>query len=214
LIRSALVGASDPLSRARLLTAHVEIAVAAGDQSVAEAAADELDEVASIYGSSGLHASAKRARGAVLLAAGRLDEALATLRDACSGWYELDAPHDCAKVRVLLARTYRELGDTESAERELAAARSAFAALGAALDASQLGEHGRTPPRGLTDREAQVLALVAVGSTNRQIATELHLSQKTVERHVSNIFSKIEVTTRTAAARFAFEHGIAAPEHG
>jgi DNA-binding NarL/FixJ family response regulator len=205
LIRSALAGVGDRLSRARFLAAQVEIAIAGGDEVTASAAADELDEVASLYGSTGLQAVARRCRGAVLLATGRTEEALSTLRTACSGWTELEAPYDCAKVRVLLAQAYREL----------AAARTAFEALGATLDAAAVAGEGRTAlPNGLTEREAQVLALVASGCTNRQIAEELFLSQKTVARHVSNIFTKVGVTTRTAAARFAFEHQIAPPPRG
>ena len=215
LIRSALAGVGDRLSRARFLAAQVEIAIAGADEATAAAAADELDDVASVYGSTGLQAVARRCRGAVLLATGRTEEALATLRTACSGWTELEAPYDCAKVRVLLAQAYRRLGDIESSERELAAARTAFEALGAALDAADAaGQHPAVLPNRLTEREAQVLALVAAGYTNRQIADELFLSQKTVARHVSNIFTKVGVTTRTAAARFAFEHGIASPARG
>jgi len=215
LIRSALTGVGDRLARARLLVAQVEIAIALGDEATATAAADELDEIASIYGSSGLHAAARRSRGAVLLAAGHPEEALSTLRTACTGWNELEAPYDCAKVRVLLAQAYQQLGDTESSERELATAREAFEALGALLDAASAVTQGRPVlPNGLTAREVQVLALVAAGRTNRQIADELFLSQKTVARHVSNIFTKIGVTTRTAAARFAFERGVVSPARG
>jgi DNA-binding NarL/FixJ family response regulator len=215
LIRSALTGVGDRLSRARLLVAQVEIAIALGDEATAAAAADELDEIASVFGSSGLQAAARRSRGAVLLATGHPEEALSTLRTACSGWNELEAPYDCAKVRVLLAQAYRQLGDVESSERELTTARTAFEALGAALDASEVARPRRAVlPSGLTEREAQVLALVAAGCTNRQVADELFLSQKTVARHVSNIFTKIGVTTRTAAARFAFEHGVASPTRG
>jgi ATP/maltotriose-dependent transcriptional regulator MalT len=212
LIRSALAGVADRLARARLLSAQVEIALAAGDLATATAAVDELESVAAEYGSSGLRAAASRSRGSLLLAEGRFDEALSTLRAACTGWNELEAPHDCAKVRVLLARTYRELGDLESADRELDAARSAFVALGAVLDLEAIdGAHHAVRPQGLTEREGEVLALVAAGSTNRQIADELHLSQKTVERHISNIFGKLQVTSRTAAARVAFEHGVTPP---
>jgi DNA-binding NarL/FixJ family response regulator len=215
LIRSALAGVGDRLSRARLLAPQVEIAIAAGDEVTAAGAADELDEVAALYGSTGLQAAARRCRGAVLLATGSTEAALSMLRTACSGWTELEAPYDCAKVRVLLARAYRQLGDVESSDRELAAAQTAFGALGATLEASEVtGERRSVLPNGLTEREAQVLALVATGCTNRQIADQLFLSQKTVARHVSNIFAKIGVTTRTAAARFAFEHGIASPTRG
>ncbi|HYT38942.1 MAG TPA: hypothetical protein VEN99_05500, partial [Acidimicrobiia bacterium] len=117
LIRTALAGVTDPLARARLLAAQVEIAVAARDPATASAAADELDAVAETYRSSGLQAAAKRSRGAFLLATGHTEEALSVLRTACSGWTELEAPYDCAKVRVLLARAYRQLGDIESSDR-------------------------------------------------------------------------------------------------
>jgi len=171
--------------------------------------------VAGTYRSSGLQAVAKRSRGSVLLATGRTEDALSILRSACSGWTELEAPYDCAKVRVLLARAYRQLGDIESSDRELDAARAAFEELGAELDAREAaGKNQASLPKGLTEREGEVLALVAAGSTNRQIADELFLSQKTVARHVSNIFTKLGVTTRTAAARVAFEHGIASPGRG
>jgi DNA-binding NarL/FixJ family response regulator len=181
----------------------------------ASAAADELDAIAGAYRSSGLEATAKRCRGAALLANGRTEEALSTLRAACSGWTELEAPYDCAKVRVLLARAYQQLGDIESSDREFDAARAIFEELGAELDAKQAGAERRGAlPNGLTAREGDVLALVAAGRTNRQIADALMLSQKTVERHLSNVFTKLDVTTRTAAARFAFEHGIASPRHG
>src|SRR5439155_20743124 len=129
LIRSALAGVTDRLTRARLLAAQVEIAIAANDTATASVAADELDAVADAYRGSGLQASAARCRGSVLLATGRTEDALSTLRTACSGWTELEAPYDCAKVRVLLARAYRQLGDIESSERELAAARATFASL-------------------------------------------------------------------------------------
>jgi DNA-binding NarL/FixJ family response regulator len=215
LIRSALAGVTDQLARARLLAAQVEIAIATGDTAMAALAADELAAVADAYRSSGLQAAAKRCGGAVLLATGRPEEAISILREACSGWTELEAPYDCAKVRVLLARAYRQLGDTESAERELDAACAAFEELGAELDARLAdGERRGALPSGLTEREVAVLALVAAGSTNRQIADALLLSQKTVERHLSNIFTKLGVTTRTAAARFAFEHGIASRRDG
>ena len=171
--------------------------------------------MADTYRSSGLQAAAKRCHGSVLLATGRIEEALSTLRAACSGWTELEAPYDCAKVRVVLARAYRQLGDIESSERELDAAHDTFEKLGAELDAREAaGERRATLPNGLTEREAEVLVLVAAGSTNRQIAEALLLSRKTVERHVSNIFTKLDVTTRTAAARFAFDHRIATPRHG
>jgi DNA-binding CsgD family transcriptional regulator len=215
MIGSALAGVAEPLARGRPLAAQVDTAIARGDHTTASAAAAELDEVASVYGSSGLEAVARRCRGAVLLATGQTEDALSTLRSACSRWNELDAPYDCAKVRVLLARAYRELGDVESSIRELDAALVSFERLGAVLDAKAVEAQRRSAlPHGLTEREAEVLALVAAGHTNRQIADELFVSPKTAERHVSNIFTKLGVTTRTAAARVAVEHGLASKRPG
>jgi len=214
-IRSALAGVTDRLARAPLLAAQVEIAIAAGEPETASSAADELAGIATEYRSSGLEAAAQLGRGSVLLAAGRIEEAISTLRSTCSAYQDLEAPYDSARARVLLARAYTDLGDTEAAERELEAAHAVFSELGADLDTKAVGDQRRSAlPKGLTEREAEVLALVAAGSTNRQIADELFLSQKTVARHVSNIFTKIDVTSRTAAARFAFDNGLATPKRG
>ncbi|HJW61016.1 MAG TPA: helix-turn-helix transcriptional regulator, partial [Actinomycetota bacterium] len=171
---------------------------------------------ASTYGSSGLEAAALQARGAVLLAGGRAEAALPTLRAACRRWLELDAPYDAARVRLLLAGTYQALGDADAALRELDAAQVVFERLGAALDVREVAaRRGRAAlPGGLTGREAEVLALVAAGRSNREIAAVLVLSHKTVARHLSNIFAKLGVSSRTQAAAYAFEHGLAAPERG
>jgi DNA-binding NarL/FixJ family response regulator len=102
------------------------------------------------------------------------------------------------------------LGDESSAERELAAARATFRRLGATpmADVASSLLAPRSPPGGLTAREVEVLRLVAAGRSNAQIAAELVLSEKTVARHLSNIFGKLVVGSRTAAAAYAFEHGL------
>jgi DNA-binding NarL/FixJ family response regulator len=216
-IRAALTAVTnDRLARARLCAAQVEIALAAGDAGTAGRACDELTRTASTYGSSGLEAAALHARGAVLLAGGQAEAALPTLRAACRRWLELDAPYDAARVRLLLAGTYQALGDADAARRELDAAEVVFERLGATLDAREVAAR-RGPaalPGGLTGREAEVLALVAAGRSNREIAAVLVLSPKTVARHLSNIFAKLGVSSRTRAAAYAFEHGLAAPERG
>jgi DNA-binding NarL/FixJ family response regulator len=216
-IRAALTAVThDRLARAWLCAAQVEVALAAGDLETAGRAGDELGRTASTYGSSGLEAAALQARGAVLLAGGRPEAALPTLRAACRRWQELDAPYDAARVRLLLSRTYRALGDADAAGRELDAAGAVFERLGATPDVERVAALRGRPslPAGLTGREAEVLALVAAGRTNREIAEALVLSHKTVARHLSNIFTKLEVTSRTQAAAYAFEHGLAAPERG
>jgi DNA-binding NarL/FixJ family response regulator len=216
-IRAALTAVShDRLARARLCAALVEVALAAGEPQTARQACDELNLTASTYGSSGLEAASLQARGAVVLAEGRPEAALQTLRAACRRWQELDAPYDAARVRLLLARTYQALGDGDAAVLELDAAEAVFARLGATLDIGDLAALRGRPvlPDGLTQREAEVLALVAAGRTNREIAAVLVLSHKTVARHLSNIFAKIDVTSRTQAAAYAYRHGLAMPTRG
>lgn len=193
-----------PLARARLCHAAVEIALAAGALDVARKAADELDETARRYDSPGLLAMAAHARGAVLLQEGHPDEALPVLRGACGRWRRLDAPYECAAVRLLLARAYALLGDVDASERERVAAEVALTRLHASAD--HLDGPARVRPDGLTEREVEVLALVAVGRSNRDVATTLVLSEKTVARHLSNIFTKIGVSSRTEAAAYAFAH--------
>lgn len=187
------------LARARLCAAQVEIALAADVVESARKAADELGETANGYASPGLRAMAGQGLGAVLLAEGQPEEALAVLREACSGWRALQAVHECAKVRLLLAQAYQVLGDLDAAARERMAAGKALVPVGVAT---------LPLPDGLTAREVEVLALVAGGRTNREVAAELVLSEKTVARHLSNIFAKLGITSRTAAAAYAFDRGI------
>ena len=216
-IRAALAAAQgDRLTRARLCAAQVEIALEAGEVQVARLACEELEETAASYRSSGLEAAAPQARGAALLVEGKPEEALQSLRAACLLWQRLNAPYEVARVRVLLARTYEALGDAEVAALELDAAEAVFARLGARPDAKRVAELRRRPalPGGLSEREAEVLRLVAGGCTNREIAAKLVISEKTVARHLSNIFTKLGLPTRTAAAAYAFERGLAPRGHG
>jgi DNA-binding CsgD family transcriptional regulator len=159
---------------------------------------------------------AAHARGALTLEQGPAENALSILRDACRRWREVGADYNASKVCVLLARAYEALGDADTARRELGAAATVFDHLGAALDARGVaGLRGPgQPPGGLTDREVEVLALVAMGRSNREVAEALVISQKTVARHLSNIFTKLGVSRRTEAAAYAFEHGLTPPPRG
>jgi len=203
-IRRALAESPDPRARSRLLPAQVEIALAATDPPAARAAADELSGIADLFGTPAARALALCADGAVALAEGDAASALSLLRGSCRLWSELDAPYEAARARVLLGTACRALGDEDTATTELAAAAKTFARLGAAPDLARLGGSGQ----GMSPREIEVLRLLAEGLTNRGIATRLVLSEKTVARHVSNIFTKLGVGTRTAAAAYAYEHGI------
>jgi ATP/maltotriose-dependent transcriptional regulator MalT len=198
------------LARAKLLPAKVQIALASGDRGGATAAVDELESIAAEFESSATAAMALSARGRVRLADGDVVGACTELRYAVERWRELDVPYELATARLLLAQAYRAAGDEDGASASFIAAEDLFAALGARLDertARQLHGVGR-PPAGLTDREVEVLRLVATGRTNKEIAAALFLSEKTVARHLSNIFTKIDVSSRAAATAFAFDHGL------
>jgi DNA-binding NarL/FixJ family response regulator len=211
-IRRALDEAPDPTARAALLPAAAEIMVAAKDVTAARAAAGELSELAARLDAPYLKAVSAHAAGTVLLAEGKARDALPTLRSAWSGWRELEVPYEAARVRVLVGLACRQLGDVDGAEMELDAAAAAFEQLGAVPDRVRVQELTRSatgkPAAGLTQRELQVLALVARGLTNRAIAAELFISEKTVARHLSNMFTKLGLASRSAATAYAYEHGL------
>lgn len=210
-IRRALDETQDPLARLRLLAPYIEIVLARADVVAARAGADELAGLAAAVPSAMTSALAAQALGAVLLAEGDPKAALVTLRRAWKGWQALGAPYDAARARVLIALACRALDDADGARTELEAARSTFTALGAvpavaAVDA--LAEKVLPPPGGLTMREVEVLALVAKGHTNRQIAERLVISEKTVASHLSHTFTKLGLASRAAATAYAYEHGL------
>jgi DNA-binding CsgD family transcriptional regulator len=209
-VRRALAESSEPLQRARLLPAQVEIALALGALDEARSACAELDDVGRRFPALMLDAVASACRGAVELAEGDAQAALVSLRRSVQAWQELDAPYGVARARVLAARACLALGDGDTAELELDAARSTFDALGAARDSEQAAALARPDrvPHGLTPRELEVLRLVATGMSNRQIASALVVSEHTVARHVQNMFVKLRVSSRAAATAFAFEHGL------
>lgn len=213
-IRRAVDEAAERRIRCRLLPAHVEIMLAARDIDAARAAADELAQAATDVDASFLDAVSAHARGAVLLAEGEASAASAALRAAWTGWQALEAPYEAARVRVLIGRAGRELGDEDGAQLEFDAARWVFQRLGAAPDLRRVEELAHARPVGgvpageLTTREVQVLRRVAAGKTNRAIAAELCISEKTVARHMSNIFLKLDLSTRSAATAYAYRHGV------
>ncbi len=195
------------LDRADILSGYVEAVLAAGDVAAARAAAEELgttsDRLPLVH-----RARATEAWGAVLLAEGDAAGALARLRPALEVWTRLGMPHDAARVRVRIGDACRVLDDHATAALEYDAARDAFVRLGARPDLDRLD--GLTEGDGvLTPREVEVLRLVAAGHTNRSIASELVLSEKTVARHLSNIYTKLGIGSRSAATAYAYDHQLA-----
>jgi DNA-binding CsgD family transcriptional regulator len=206
-IRGTAAEATAPGPRARVLDALAEIAAACGEASMAREAADELHELAGRLASPWPHALAAQANGAALLAAQDARGALVALRLAWNLWEELAAPYEAARVRVRIALALRAIGDEEGARRELDGARAVFETLGAAPDAARARTRANPASDGpLTDREVTVIRLVASGRTNKEIAAELGISEKTVARHLSNIFDKLDLSSRAAATAYAYEH--------
>ncbi len=205
----ALAEADDQLDRPQLLAALVEVALATDDVASARRACDELAELSRALGSPMLEAVSDRATGATDLAEADAGSALAPLRRASSGFRSLEATYDVARTGILIARARRALGDEEGAGLEVDASRATFEALGAVAALAELDSavpsQVTTGGRLLTAREVQVLRLVARGSTNRSIGAELGLSERTVDRHVSNVFAKLGVSSRAAATASAYE---------
>ena len=210
-IRRALDEGQDPLTRARLLPGGIEVLLEADDVRAARAASDELCAIAAQFEAPYLNALAAEASGAVLLAEGDARTALAQLRTAQRSWRDLAAPHQVARVRLLIGVACRALGDSATAELEFEAARGTLEELGAAPDLVRLARLAGTSRVGsptLSRRENDVLALVATGKTNRLIASELCISEKTVARHITNIFTKLRLSSRTEVAAYAYTHGL------
>jgi DNA-binding CsgD family transcriptional regulator len=212
MIRAAVEEAHDRRTRPRMLGASVEILLAAKDVPAARAAAEELARIVGELDAPFLAATAAVATGAVLLAEGDARAALRTLRQGWTTWSNLDVPYEASRAGVLIGLACRQLGDDDSAEMELDAARGVFERLGAGPDLQATLRLSRSAPTSgggsLTAREAQVLSLVATGKTNRSIAAELGISEKTVARHLSNIFTKLGLSTRAAATAYAFRHDL------
>jgi DNA-binding CsgD family transcriptional regulator len=209
-----MVGQSQSrLTRSQVLAACVDIMLVEGDLPAARAAADELGAMAEQSGAPFPRALYEQAMGAVLLADGDAPAAIVRLRAAWRLWQEIEAPYDAARTRVLLGLACRHLGDADAAELELDAALRVFQRLAAEPDIARvtglMNPASTAGAPGLTPREAEVIRLVATGKTNRAIAQRLSISERTVDRHVSNILTKLSLPSRSAATAYAYEHGLA-----
>lgn len=202
---------SNRLARAKVLPVYVQVALAFGDIDMAQRAAEELDATATATRGPALLAAASTSRGRVRIAEREPGPACVALRDALARWQDLSVPYEVGTVRLLLGEACRQAGDEDGAQASFSAAAHIFEPLGALADLQRAHHelHARRElPAGLTEREAEVLRLVAAGLPNKDIAATLWLSEKTVARHLSNIFTKIGVSTRTAATAFAFDKGL------
>lgn len=213
--RRTLAESTEPFRRARILPAHIEVMIDLGELEIAASACDELEEIARSWRSSVLSTITAQSRGAVELASGRPEVALPLLRRAWKEWQELDAPYAAARTRALMGRACRALGDEDGAELDLTAARGELESLEADVDVARLdtgaGEDNGRRKHGLTPREREVLAQLATGRTNRAIAEALFISEKTVARHVANIYRKLGLSSRSAATAYAYEHDLLDP---
>jgi ATP/maltotriose-dependent transcriptional regulator MalT len=210
-IRAVLADTQVPAARTRVLPAAVEILLLAGDLENARAAAAELSEIARAVGTPFLSGASAHATGAVLIVDGDIAAASASLRQACEIWRDLGMPYEEAQSCRLMAAVCERRGDLEGHRLELDAARTLIEQLNARSRAATeaqgtLAPH--SPAASLSEREMQVLRLLAAGKTNRVIAEELFISEKTVARHVSNIFDKVGVSSRTGATAWAFHHNL------
>jgi DNA-binding CsgD family transcriptional regulator len=206
-IRRAAGSTSDPIARIRLLPALVEILVAGGELEEANAARVELDRLIERYDTPALTAVAAYTRALVELAEGDATTASRHAYDATAQWQQVGAPYGEARAQVLCGLACQQLGDEDGVEVAFDAAQVIFERLGARGDVSNLmALRRRSATHGLTPREIEVLRLVAKGKTNKAIAKDLFLSVKTIDRHLSNIFAKLGVSSRAAATAFAYEH--------
>ncbi|MFN7996277.1 MAG: LuxR C-terminal-related transcriptional regulator [Bryobacteraceae bacterium] len=208
-IRHVADGTYVPGARATVLAALVEIALAANDIPAARAAANEIAAIAASLRARLLDAISGTCTAAVLLAEGDPRTSAARLRESLVLWRDLGAPYEAARVRVLLAQACRQQGNNDTAELELKEARVVFRELGAAVDLARLDALRHPAARGgpvLTSRELEVLKLVAAGMTNRGIAAMLSISEKTVARHLNNIFVKLDLPSRAAATAYAYKN--------
>ncbi len=202
----------EQMARSRILPVYVEIMLASQELQNAKAKAGELSEIATEIGAPYLEAIAARAQGSVLLENSKPSTALKKLRQSWSLLKQVEASYESARTQVLIGLACRKLGDEDTAAMEFKAARSIFEELGATPDLSKVNSlikkdiHRNT--HGLTPRELEVLRILATGKTNKEIAKELYISRRTVDRHVSNILGKLNVETRAAATAYAYEHDL------
>lgn len=207
---AALAACPAPLDRAPLLAARIEVALSQDDLGALDVLVDELSDIADRHDSPAWQAEACRWRGSVQAAQGQHATALPMLREARDRWQRIDAPREVARTRVEIARSLELLGDAHSAREERDLAAAAFAELGAQRELRRLLAQQRRhrSVEGLSPREVEVLAAVSAGGTNREVGSRLHISERTVARHLANTYLKLGVASRTAAVARARDVGL------
>jgi DNA-binding CsgD family transcriptional regulator len=202
-VRRALLEAQGATARAAILPGFVEIMLAIGEVALARTAVGELAAIAAATESEYLRGAGLYADGATSLAEGEPGRALVSLRRAGEIWQRLDAAHEGARNRILIARACRELGDEDAARLEVEAARKIFVRLGANHDLALIDKAARPHDESdhhLSKRELEVAELVAAGLSNRAIAKRLFLSERTAESHIKHICDKLGFNSRSQVA--------------
>jgi DNA-binding CsgD family transcriptional regulator len=211
MISRALETAADMPRKTALLPAGIEIFIACGDLDTTEKLCAEMTKIAELFGTEILARVAEQGCGSLAMARGEYADAVAGMSRARRYWSEFGAPYLVARLGVDIAQCCAKLGDVQSADMEFDAAEKLFRKVGAEPDLARIRKirTGIKSPGAdnLTARELEVLALMAHGGTNREIAGELGLSPKTVNRHVENIFDKFGVSSRAAAVAKALKTG-------
>jgi DNA-binding CsgD family transcriptional regulator len=205
------------IERADALELLVHAWTALGDQVQAEAVLDEFRSIAKTAPTKPMQGSVHFAEGMVAATARDYDTAQRCFEDAVELWSQIGAPVEAAQARLGLAGILIALGRSETAEQELSAALESLQTIGAAgvaAHAATLLEQLRKSRRGgsnlarLTGRELEILGLVAQGLSNKEIAAQLVLSEHTVHRHIANILTKLNLSSRAAAAAYAARHNL------
>ena len=209
--------ATDPyprLSRVDVLVLLARAGLASGRPEVARGAVEQLARLGEMIDTGLVRAAHAAAAGVLAAFDGELEDARRLLEDAADRYGESIAPYERAQTQLALARVLGRLGLTDRAHSEAARAHATFVDLDARRDAtaaaSLLGSLSRRSARAgpLTNRELEVMSLVAAGRTNGEIAADLVVSEHTVHRHVANILRKLGEPTRAAAAARATRDGL------
>jgi LuxR family maltose regulon positive regulatory protein len=208
--------ADEVLGRAPAVELLVSARVARGELDEAASALAALREIEQLVGTPPLRACADLAEGMLEAARGDHDRARVLLEDAVDRFQRSGAPFEAALAKIELATSLLALGRMDSAKREAAAVLDCLLELGASAEAERARrileasarDDGSSPLPEVTPRELEVLRLLAEGLTNEQIAEQLVVSEHTVHHHVTSIKRKLDLPSRTAAAAYAFRHGL------